>query len=65
MEAAILVKEGAMQAAEAALGAASAAGDFAAVQERNQAYEAAKRAVDDLYARWEYLEKKSRGESGP
>jgi ATP-binding cassette subfamily F protein uup len=65
METAILEKEEALQAAEAALGEASAAGDFARVQERNAAYEAARRAVDDLYARWEWLEKKAKGEEGP
>ena len=53
------------QAAEAALGAASASGDFNAVQARNAEYEAAKKAVDDQYARWEWLEKKGYGEEGP
>jgi endonuclease/exonuclease/phosphatase family metal-dependent hydrolase len=62
MEAAILAKEEALAAAEAALGAASAAGDFNAVQARNADYEAAKKAVDEQYARWEWLEKKSKGE---
>lgn len=62
MEASILVKETALQAAEAALGEASAAGDFAEVQKRNQAYEDARKSVDSAYARWEWLEKKSRGE---
>lgn len=61
MEAAILEKEEALQAAEAALGEASAVGDFAAVQARNADYEEARKAVDDLYARWEWLEKKSEG----
>jgi hypothetical protein len=51
-----------VQAAEEALGAASATGDFAGVMERNRDYEAAKAAVDAQYARWEWLERKAKGE---
>lgn len=63
MEATIQKAEVVATKAEEALGAASAAGEFTAVQARNQDYEAAKRAVETLYARWEELEAKSKSQS--
>ncbi len=58
----ILSAETALQKAEAALGEASTKGDFAVIQETNEAYQLAQKKMEELFARWEWLEKKSRGD---
>jgi ATP-binding cassette subfamily F protein uup len=62
MEGRIQAEEEALRAAEESLNAASARGDFAEVQKLDRAYHDARAAVDALYARWDRLEKKARGE---
>ena len=62
MEARIAGKEGELEAAEKALMEGSARGDFQEVKEANRRYEELKAEVEALYARWEWLEAKSRGE---
>ena len=41
---------------------ASVAGKFDAIKDANAAYAAKQKAVAELYARWEWLEAKARGE---
>ncbi len=58
----IIAADSELSRAEAALGEVSSQGDFAAIQEKNRAYEQAQKQLEELYARWEYLERKSRGD---
>ena len=63
MEAAIAATEAAQKAAEAVMLEASGGGDFAKVKAANEALAAQQKATEDLYARWEWLEAKQRGEA--
>ncbi len=61
-EARIAAKEREVATAEAELAKASAAGKFTEVKEANQRYETFKKEVETLFARWEWLDAKQRGE---
>lgn len=63
LEAAIAAKEAAALAAEAALLAANAAGRYEAIQSAAAEHAARQSEVEALYARWEFLEAKARGEA--
>jgi ATP-binding cassette subfamily F protein uup len=60
MEQSIAKAEAAKAAAEAALADPAIAADVDALMERQKAVDAAQAAVENLYARWESLEKKAR-----
>jgi ABC transport system ATP-binding/permease protein len=62
IEARIAATEKDQEKAEQAMLAASSSGRFEAVKEANQTFAAKQKEVADLYARWEWLEAKQRGE---
>ncbi|MDB5048084.1 MAG: ATPase component of transporter with duplicated ATPase domain [Fibrobacteres bacterium] len=62
IEARIAATEKEQEKAEQAMLAASASGRFEAVKEANQTFAAKQKEVAELYARWEWLEAKQRGE---
>jgi ATP-binding cassette subfamily F protein uup len=62
IEARIAAKEAEQEQAEQALMDASASGRFEAVKQADAAFAVKKKEVEELYARWERLEAKQRGE---
>jgi ATP-binding cassette subfamily F protein uup len=63
IEAAIAAKEAEAQAAEAEMLAASAGGNYALIKAATESHAAKQAEAEALYARWELLEKKQRGEA--
>jgi hypothetical protein len=62
IEARIGVAEREQESLEKAMMDASVAGKFDSIKEANRAFAAKQKEVADLYARWEWLEAKVRGE---
>lgn len=62
IEARIAVAEREQETLEKAMMDASVAGKFDAIKEANRTFAAKQKEVTDLYARWEWLEAKARGE---